>query len=109
MRTYKGGKKLTRKESKPKYTKAGNGIEKFKGWNRTGIKRFKKLVRIVKDNRLCLENKEMEVELKLIYDKLSGKLYRNQEGLNGNEEGSDNSSDDDINGYDEFSGEEIGS
>ena len=49
----------------------------------------------------------MEVELKLIYTKLSRKLYQNQEGVNGNEEDSDNSSDDDINGYDGFTGEEI--
>ena len=49
----------------------------------------------------------MEVELKLIYAKLSGKLDRNQEGVNSNEEDSDNISDDDINGYDGFAGEEM--
>ena len=58
----------------------------------------------MKANRLYSESKEMEVELKLIYVKLSEKLYKNQEGVNGNEEDSDNSSDDDINGYDGFSG-----
>ena len=98
---------MTRKESKPKYTKLGNGTETFKGWNRTGIKRFNKLVRVVKANRLCSESKDKEVELKLIYAKLSRTLYQNQEGVNGNEEDSDNSSDDDINGYDGFAGEEM--
>ena len=77
MGTYRGGKKLTRKESKPKYTKLGNGIETLKGWNRTGVQRFNKLVIIVKASRLCSESEEMKVKLKLIYAKLSGKLYRN--------------------------------
>ena len=61
----------------------------------------------MKANRLCSESKEMEVELKLIYAKLSRKLYRNQEGVNGNEEDSDNSSDDDINRYDGFVEEDM--
>ena len=55
----------------------------------TGIKRFSKLIRVVKANRLCSESEEMEVKLKLIYAKLSGKLYQNQEGVNGNEEDSE--------------------
>ena len=59
----------------------------------TSIKRFNKLVRVVKSNITCSESKEMEVELKLIDAKLSRKLYRNQEGVNSNEEDSDNSSD----------------
>ena len=49
----------------------------------------------------------MEVELKLIYAKLSGKLYQHQEGVNGNEEESDIIIDDDINGFDGFTWEEI--
>ena len=59
---------------KPKYTKIGNRAETFKGWNRTGIKIFNKLVSVVKANRLCSESKEMEVELKLIYAKPSNSV-----------------------------------
>ena len=107
MEAYKGGKKLTRKESKPKCTKLGNETETFKGWNITSTKIFNKLGRGVKFNRLYSESKEMEVELKLIYTKLSGKLYRDVKGVNGNEEDSDISSNDDIHGYDGFAGEEM--
>ena len=60
----------------------------------------------MKATRLCSESKETEVELKLIYAKLSWTLYRSQEGVNGNEEDSDNSSNDDIHGYDGSVGEE---
>ena len=38
----------------------------------------------------------MEVQLKIIYAKLSRNLYRNQEGGTGNEEEPDNTSDVDI-------------
>ena len=69
---------MTRKESKQKYTKLGNGTETLKGWNRIGIKRLNKLVRVVKANRLCSESKEMKVELKLIYAKLSGNISKSR-------------------------------
>ena len=59
----------------------------------------------MKANRLYSESKEMDVELKWIYAKLSGKLYRNQEGINSNEEDLDNNSDDDIDRYDGFAWE----
>ena len=43
--------KLTRKDSKPRYTKPDDKNENFRGWHRKGIKRYNELVRIVKVNK----------------------------------------------------------
>ena len=73
-------KKLTRKEARPKYTKDPNMTEKFKGWSKSGIKRYNNLVKVVKKNRKCSHSNAMEVELKKEYAKLCGKDGNLNEG-----------------------------
>ena len=61
---YNLSRKVTRKESKPKYTKDSNLNEKFKGWSRKGLKRYDELVRIVTNQRRATISLELEEELK---------------------------------------------
>ena len=61
---YNLSRKVTRKESKPKYTKDTNLNEKFKGWSRKGLKRYDDLVRIVTFQRRTTIILELEEELK---------------------------------------------
>ena len=44
-------RKLTRKESKPKYIKSDNKNNKFYGWHKKGIQRYNELVWTVNSNR----------------------------------------------------------
>ena len=91
--------KVSRKESRPKYTKVENSDKKFKGWDRRGIYRFNCIVAAVKKNRELSESKDMEMQLKSRYIELSGR-----------ENGGDDESDyddcdlDELNGYDGFAG-----
>ena len=50
-------RKLTRKEAHPKYTKDVNENHKFKGWSRKGIRRYNKLIIIVRQNRNTVYSK----------------------------------------------------
>ena len=69
--------KISRKFAQPKYTKMDNTSKKFKGWNRKGIQRFNVLVRAVKLSRESSCSKEMEIELKSRYQKISGRNINN--------------------------------
>ena len=92
-------RKISRKESKPKYTKVECVEHKFKGWDRRGIRRFNNIVTAVRKNRELSASKNMELELKSRYTKVSGKATDN------NEDEVDYDSDlDKLNGYDGFAG-----
>ena len=92
-------RKINRKESKPKYTKVECVEKKFKGWDRRGIKRFNNIVTAVRKNRDLSESKNMELELKSRYTKVSGKATDNNE-----DEVDYDSELDELNGYDGFAG-----
>ena len=86
----------------------------YKSWNIHGIKRFNKLVQIVKVNQACSESKETEVKLKFIWiklslisAKLSDNCNTNTEGTDGDEQDSDYSTDGESNIYDGFASIEI--
>ena len=95
--------KISRKFAQPKYTKMDNTSKKFKGWNRKGIQRFNVLVRAVKLSRESSCSKEMEIELKSRYQKISGRNINN-DNYDSNESESDDSGDDDMQAYDGFAG-----
>ena len=107
LKVYTTGSIVTRKESKTKYTKSrGNPNAKFKGWNRSGIKRFNLLVRSVKKNRSLAQSHELEITLKQKYegifkDSNHGNTIRNES------ENEDISSDKDVDAYDGFAGDDI--
>ena len=100
------GSTISRKESKTKYTKSkGVTHAKFKGWNRSGIKRYNFLVRNVKNNRATVRSQELEERLK---DKYEGIFKENNKGdtiINDGED-EDNSSDDNVDAYDGFEGDD---
>ena len=97
---------LSRKDSRTKYTKS-KGVKnaKFKGWNRNGIKRFNFLVSKVKINRATGQSKELEEGLK---DKYEGIFKDNNNGEIFTNDGADedNSSDEDLDAYDGFEGDD---
>ena len=95
--------KISRKFAQPKYTKMDNTSKKFKGWNRKGIQRFNVLVRAVKVSRESSCSKEMEIELKSRYQKISGRNINN-DNYDSNDSESDDSGDDDMQAYDGFAG-----
>ena len=95
--------KISRKFAQPKYTKMDNTSKKFKGWNRKGIQRFNVLVRAVKLSRESSCSKEMEMELKSRYQKISGRNINN-DNYDSNDSESDDSDDDDMQAYDGFAG-----
>ena len=95
--------KISRKFAQPKYTKMDNTSKKFKGWNRKGIQRFNVLVRAVKLSRESSCSKEMEIELKSRYQKISGRNINN-DNYDSNDSESDDSGDDDMQAYDGFAG-----
>ena len=92
-------RKISRKESKPKYTKVECVDKKFRGWDRRGIRRFNDIVKAVRKNRDLTESKNMELQLKSRYTEVSGK------GSDDNDEAVDYDSElDELNGYDGFAG-----
>ena len=95
--------KISRKFAQPKYTKMDNTSKKFKRWNRKGIQRFNVLVRAVKVSRESSYSKEMEIELRSRYQKISGRNINN-ENYDSNGSESDYSGDDDMQAYDGFAG-----
>ena len=95
--------KISRKFAQPKYTKMDNTSKKFKGWNRKGIQQFNVLVRAVKLSRESSCSKEMEIELKSRYQKISGRNINN-DNYDSNDSESDDSGDDDMQAYDGFAG-----
>ena len=95
--------KISRKFAQPKYIKMDNTSKKFKGWNRKGIQRFNVLVRAVKLSRESSCSKEMEIELKSRYQKISGRNINN-DNYDSNDSESDDSGDDDMQAYDGFAG-----
>ena len=95
--------KISRKFAQPKYTKMDNTSKKFKGWNRKGIQRFNVLVRAVKVSRESSCSKEMEIELKSRYQKISGRNINNG-NYDSNDSESDDSGDDNMQEYDGFAG-----
>ena len=95
--------KISRKFAQPKYTKMDNTSKKFKGWNRKGIQRFNVLVRAVKLSRESSCSKEIEIELKSRYQKISGRNINN-DNYDSNDSESDDSGDDDMQAYDGFAG-----
>ena len=92
-------RKISRKESKPKYTKVECVDRKFKGWDRKGIRRFNNIVTAVRKNRELSESKNMEQELKSRYAEVSGNRTDNNE-----DEVDYDSELDELNGYDGFAG-----
>ena len=101
---YNLSRKVTRKESKPKYTKDSNLNEKFKGWSQKGLKRYDKLVRIVTNQRRATISLELEEELKNKYASICGKMTELDREINETDE---ESKDEDYEVYDGFEGERI--
>ena len=65
IRVYDRGEQLSRKDSKPRYTKVdGQKAYKFKGWNAKGIKRFNKLCKTIRTDRRTAVSMELESVLK---------------------------------------------
>ena len=100
--------KITRKNSKTKYTKNTAGMNtKFKGWNRDGIKRFNYIVVNIKSNRQSEYSKELESNLRTRYEE----IFRDINGGKGEDlilqENNDESSDEEVEAYDGFSGVDI--
>ena len=56
-------RKLTQKETTPKYTKDPNVNEICKGWSHAEIKRYNDLVKVVRLGRNTQVSKEMEIEI----------------------------------------------
>ena len=107
LKVYTTGSIVTRKESKTKYTKSkGNVNAKFKGWNRNGIKRFNLLVQSVKKNRSLEKSKELEMKLKQKYEGIF-KDSNHGNTIGSESENEDISSDEDVDAYDGFAGEDI--
>ena len=95
-------RKLTRKESKPKYTKSDKVNDKFHRWHKKGIKRYNKFVQIVKSYKEIAKSKELEIELKSIYAKLCGKGKGTYDGNEETNNIDSDSEDDGIEGLDGF-------
>ena len=96
-------RKLTRKETKPKYTKDANVNQTSKGWSRKGIKRYNNLIKVVRLGRMTEVSKEIEIELKMKYARMCGKInVRNSLGGDGDLDDSDSEN---LEAYDGFSGE----
>ena len=107
LKVYTTGSIVTRKDSKPKYTKSkGNLNAKFKGWNRNGIKRFNLLVRSVKKNRSLAYSHELEMKLKQKYEGIF-KDSNHGNTIGNKSEDEDISSDEDLDAYDRFAGDDI--
>jgi len=107
LKVYTTENIVTRKESKTRYTKSkGNVNVKFKGWNRNGIKRFNLLVRTVKKNRSLACSLELEMKLKQKYEGIF--KDSNHSNILGNEsENEDDTSDEDVDAYDGFAGDDL--
>ena len=106
LKVYSTGSALTRKESRTKYTKSkGVTNAKFKGQNRNGIKRFNFLVREVKKNRATVHSQGLEEKLKLKYEGIF-KENNKDETITNDGEDEENSSDDDVDAYDGFEGDD---
>ena len=101
---YNLSRKVTRKESKPKYTNDANLNENFKGWSRKGLKRYDELVRIVTFQRRATIILELEEELKNKYAGICGKMTELDREINETDE---ESKDEDYEVYDVFEGERI--
>ena len=99
-------RKLTRKQAQPKYTKDVNENHKFKGWSRKGIRRYNKLIIIVRRNRNTAYSKEVEVKLMNNYKEICGKMHSGNS--DDDESDSDISDDDSFEAYDGFAGESTG-
>ena len=107
LKVYTTGSIVARKESKTKYTKSkGNVNAKFKGWNRNGIKRFNFLIRNVKKNRSLAQSHELEIKLKEKYEGICKDSNQGNTSLNDSEH-EDVSSDEDVDAYDGFAGDDI--
>ena len=92
--------KLNRKGTRPKYANVDSINKKFKGWDRKCIKRFNILVHATKNNREHHESKEIEIEIRLTYNKLCGRPNDNNSGSNSS--GSEDSDSGDIEAYHGF-------
>ena len=107
LKVYTTGNIVTRKESKTKYNKSeGNLNAKFKGWNRNGIKRFNFLVQNVKKNRSVEHSHELEVKLKQKYEGIF-KVSNQGNAIINKTENKDDSSEEDIDAYNGFAGDDI--
>ena len=73
--------------------------QKFRGWDRRGIRRFNDIVKAVRKNRDLTESKNIELQPKSRYTEVSGK------GSDDNDRAVDYDSElDELNGYDGFVG-----
>ena len=99
------GQKIPHNISMPKYTKKMEGSsEKFKGWHRSGIKRYNKLYRRILTNRVKKESLEKEDLIQDEFVKISG---RDRRGATVNMlDDSDNDSTSDFEPIDGFIGED---
>ena len=87
-------RKLTRKESTPKYTRVNKDTgNKFQGWHKDGIKRFNELYKVVKEQREKEESKELEIELRNKFARLGNNDNNQGEGRQ-MQQGSDNDNSD---------------
>ncbi|MCP4748034.1 MAG: hypothetical protein GY874_18140 [Desulfobacteraceae bacterium] len=104
---FNSGAKVSRKQSKPKYTKISQSTNiKFQGWSRKGIKRFNELLKTVTANRKLDVCKEREHTVRLKYLRVSGRdMNINVQDNYENEEDSDDDDESDIEAHDEFMGE----
>ena len=94
-------RKINRREAKPKWTKVECTDKKIRAWDRRGMHRFNVFVNVIQTNRQLTVSKDMELELKSRYAKLS----RNGIEENDNNTDSDDDDLDELNGYDGFGGD----
>ena len=103
--------KLTRKESKPKYTKVnGDTGERYQGWHKKGIKRYNELYNIVKAQRETQASKELELVMKDKFANICGKVHTGGEGLQSDMEDDEENnidSDDEVFAIDAFAEESV--
>ena len=96
-------RKISRKESQPRYTQGGISMSNIKGWDRKGIRRFNKLVMAVHKNRMTETSKEMELQLKDHYMDICGKK-KSQTDAEDDDSDDDESDEEELEAYDRFAG-----
>ena len=96
-------RKISRKESQPRYTQGGISMSNIKGWDRKGIKRFNKLVQGIQRNRSTETSKEMEMQLKDHYMDMCGKK-NSPSGAEGDDSDDNESDPEELEAYDGFAG-----
>ena len=100
-------RKLIRKESRPKYKRTKCRNENCCSQHGKVIKRFNKLVKIIKINRDTIQRKELEMKIKSKYIEVCVKSNQSNDGGGDSLNISEESDDENLEVYAGFAGESI--